>query len=174
MKVSHVLGAVIGATIVFWGSSCFFNSQRQEQARQEQARQEQYRKAIIYVLEQDKLADDGISSVAEYVKNQSSISLNGCPPDFTMAYRKHQAAWQDMKSVEEEAEYFKKRYNSGEAFLEAFLRGMILDFSLLGDSDEAAKRLNNHHQSAKKAIRNTFHEVLNIAESYGVETTPYR
>ena len=126
------------------------------------------------MLEQDKRAEDGVSTVAEYVRNQSSISLLNCPSDFTMAYRRHQAAWEDMKSVEEEAKYLQKRYNSGAAFLEAFLRGMCFDFSMVGDADEASKRLRNHHQSASKAIKDTFHEVLNIAESYGVDTTPYR
>lgn len=160
MKVSHVLGIISIAAIVFWGYSCYSNSQA--------------RKAIVYVLEQDERAGNGVSTVAEYVRNQSSISLLNCPSDFTMAYRRHQAAWQDMKSVEEEGEYFRKRYNSGGAFLEAFLRGMVLDFSMVGDADEAGKRLRNHYQSANKSINDTFHEVLNIAEAYGVETTSYR
>lgn len=160
MKKSYVLGAVIIVAILFWGYSCYSNSQA--------------RKAIVYVLEQDKHAQVGVSSIAEYVRNQSSISLLNCPSDFTMAYRRHQAAWQDMESVEEEGKYFQKRYNSGGAFLEAFLRGMVFDFGMIGDADEAGKRLRNHYQSANKAIKDTYREVLNIAESYGVETTSYR
>ena len=160
MKVSYFLGAVIVAAILFWGYSCYSNGQA--------------RKAMVYVLEQDKRAHDGVSTVKDYVRNQNSISLLNCPSDFTMAYRRHQAAWKDMESVEEEAKYFQKRYNSGGAFLEAFLRGMLFDFSMVGDADEAGKRVRKHYQSARKAIKDTFHEVLNIAESYGVETTPYR
>ena len=160
MKLSYILSIAAAAIIVFWGYSCYSNAQ--------------IKKAMVYVLEQDKRAHDGVSTVKDYVRNQSSISLLNCPSDFTMAYRRHQAAWQDMESVEEENKYFQKRYNSGGAFLEAFLRGMIFDFSMVGDSDEAAKRLRDHYQKANKAIKDTFHEVLNIAESYGVDTTPYR
>ena len=160
MKSSHVLCIVIVAVAAFWGYSCHSNKQA--------------KKAITYVLEQDSRAGKGVSSVSELVRNQSSISLLNCPSDFTIAYRRYQAAWQDMQSVEEEAKYLQKRYNSNEAFLEALLRGMLLDFSMVGDADEAAKRVRNHHQTAKTAIRDTFHEVLNIAESYGVETSSYR
>ncbi len=160
MKLSYVLSIVAAVILVFWGYSCYSSAQTKE--------------AIVYVLEQDKRAEQGASSVAEYVRNQGSISLLNCPSDFTMAYRRHQAAWEDMEAVEEEAKYFQKRYNSGGAFLEAFLRGMILDFSMVGDADEAGKRVRNHYQTANKAIKDTFHEVLNIAESYGVDTAPYR
>ena len=160
MKISYILSIVIAAVIIWGGCSCHSNRQA--------------RKAIVYVLEQDKRAHEGVSTVAEYVRNQSSISLFKCPSDFTIAYRRHQAAWQDMESVEEEFNYFQKRYNSSESFLESFLRGMIFDFSMIRDMDEASKHLRNHHQVAMKTIKDTFHEVLNIAESYGCDTTAYR
>ena len=150
MKTSYVwtiiASIIIVSACVFWGYSC--HSSRQA------------RKTMIYVLEQDKCAHNGASTVTEYVKNLKSISLLNCPSDFTMAYRRHQAAWEDMKSVEEEAKYFQRRYNSGGAFLEAVLRGMIFDFSMVSNADEAQKRLINHYRSAEKNIRDTFHEAV--------------
>jgi hypothetical protein len=160
MKLSYVLSIAAAVIIVFWGYNRYTNAQT--------------KKAIVYVLEQDKLAGYEASTVEEYVRNQNSISLLNCPSDFTIAYRRHQAAWQDMESVENEGKYFQKRYNSGGALLEAFLRGMVFDFSMAGEADESAERIRNHYQKASKAIKDTFHEVLNIAESYKVDTTPYR
>lgn len=160
MKLSHVLTIVIAAAVIFGVYSYYSKKQTV--------------KAITYVLEQDRHAGQGASTVAELVRRQGTISLLNCPSDFTIAYRRHQAAWQDMKSVEEEAISFKKRYDSGAAYIEAFLRGLVFDLSMIDESAEAYTRVNNHLQTAKKSVEDTFHEVLNIAESYGVDTTTYR
>lgn len=160
MKISYILTAIAVALILFGGYSCHSKKQA--------------KKAIVYVLEQDKLASKGASTIAEYVRNQKAISLFKCPSDFTLAYRRHQAAWENMEAVEEEAQYYIKRYDSGSAYVEAFLRGMLLDFSMVSDADEAQKRVRNHYKTANKAIRDTFFEVLNIADNYGVDTSAYR
>ena len=160
MKPKYILGIVFIIAFIFGAYSAF--SKRQ------------VRNAIVYVLEQDIRAEKGISSVADYVNKQSAISLRDCPADFTAAYRRHQAAWRDAEALEEEIKYIKKRYYSATAFLESFLRGMIFDFSMVGDADDAIKRARNRYSTTRKEITDTWHEVLNIAESYGVETTAYR
>ena len=58
MKLSYVLSIAAAVIIVFLGYSCYSNAQTQ--------------KAIVYVLEQDKRAGDGVSTVEEYVRNQNS------------------------------------------------------------------------------------------------------
>lgn len=159
-KIKAPVIVVLAILLAVWGIlSCSSNSGKRE--------------AIISVLEQGHHANDGVSSIAEYVSKQGKISLRKCPDDFSAAYRKHQAAWRDMADVESEAGYFQQRYNSFSAYLEAFRRWMILDFNMVKDSDREEKRIKAHYDEASRAIKNTWYEVMDIADKYGVDTASY-
>ena len=129
--------------------------------------------AIISVLEQDRKANDGTTSVAEYVANQNKIDLSDCPNDFKKAYIKHLNAWREMASVEQEVLLLKKMYVSDEAQVEAFVRGINYDYGMLTEVRESLERVKAHESQAKKEIRDTFGIVLDIASDYGVDIEPY-
>lgn len=132
------------------------------------------RKAIINVLELDKSASKEAQSVVDIVNHQSKISLVGCPGDFAKAYRNHQNAWRDMVLVEQEGARWKQNYDSTDAFIRAFLRGLVFDFSMVGESQDAALKVQEHYHAAQKNIESTWWIVLNIADDYGVDTSAYR
>ena len=134
---------------------------------------EEDKEAIESVLEQDRLAGVETSSAVEYVIKQSRISLSDCPDDFKKAYIRHMNAWREMAAVEQEVEQWKQMYDSTGAYIESFLRGLVFDFSMTGESKVAAERILTHDSQARKEMRDSFAEVLSVAIDYGVDVDPY-
>ena len=102
------IGLVIGLILVIGLSFWLFNKSDA--------------KAIERVLAADSQTNPGAVSVAEIVRRMEAIDLAGCPRDFKQAYIAHIGAWRQMAMVEQEAQVWGQRYNSGGAMLEAFLR----------------------------------------------------
>ena len=155
-KVIAAVGVII---VVLYSVFCVINYKNKKQ-----------REAIINVLELDKSASKEVKSVVDIVNHQSKISLVGCPGDFAKAYRNHQNAWRDMVLVEQEGAQWKQNYDS----TEAFFRGLAFDFNMIGESQTAALKVQEHYHEALKNIETTRRIVLNIADDYGVDTSTYR
>lgn len=159
-KVIAVVGVVV---VVLCSVFCVINYKNKKQ-----------RKAIINVLELDKSASKEAQSVVDIVNHQSKISLVGCPENFAKAYRDYQNAWRDMVLVEQEGAQWKQIYDFTDAFIRGFLRGLVFDFSMVGESQDAALKVQEHYHAAQKNIESTWWIVLNIADDYGVDTSAYR
>ena len=123
--------------------------------------------SIESVLQQDSLTEQGATSIAEVVKRMRAIDLSSCPPDFRSAYVQHIHAWESAAAIEQEYAAFNNRYNSGGALMESFFRGVVFDFGMVGESNEALEKIANHQQQVSSEIRNTFHTVENIAVEHG-------
>ena len=72
------------------------------------------------------------------------------------------------------AEEFDDYYNDWPGLLEAFLRGIIFDFGTVKEAKEKYESLCALEEQAGQEIHETYMEVLEIAEDYGVDTTDYR
>lgn len=130
------------------------------------------KRAIEEVLKQDQWSD--YKTVKEKYNQMSNINLTKCPANFRKKYIEHTNAWGELALVEHEAEMFKARYDSGPAYLEAFLRGMVFDFGMVGEVNAAQKELRDHYFRALKMRKDTWNEVLSCAAEYGVDTSKYR
>jgi outer membrane murein-binding lipoprotein Lpp len=128
-----------------------------------------YAANIERVLKQDQGTTQKATSVATVVARKRAINLDGCPQDFTLAYIAHINAWESLLAVEEEAKAFDANFNSGEAMIEAFLRGMVFDFGILSEARAAQDRLRANYQKALAEIRQTFHRVEEIAVKHGAK-----
>ena len=125
-------------------------------------------KNIEHVLQRDTTTTKGVKTVADIVVRMKTIDLSGCPNDFRAAYTTHIHAWELMAEVEKEAIAYKANFESAGAFVEAFIRGAMMDpFGKAKESYAAKKELKANYQKASTQVRNTFHRVEEIAVSYG-------
>lgn len=125
-------------------------------------------KNIERVLNEDSTTTEGATSVANVVTRMNAIDLSGSPNDFKAAYVAHIHAWELMADVEKEAIAYDANFNSVGAFLEAFLRGVMLDpFGKANEAIASQKQLRANYQRASDQIRDTFHRVEELAVSYG-------
>ena len=123
---------------------------------------------IKRVLDLDSRTSEGAKSVQDVIRKMKAIDLSNCPSDFNQAYVVHIGAWEGMRLVESEASKWSERYDSGGAFVSAFIRGMVCDFGMVKESEEAKSRILEMNQRASDDIRRTFTEVKRIAVGYGV------
>ena len=125
---------------------------------------------IERVLKADTTTTTGVRSIADVATRMRTISLTGCPPDFSAAYVAHIHAWELFAEVEGDAIVFDANFNSGEAMVEAFIRGIMLDpFGKALEATAEQNRLRANYQRAQIQIRETFHRVEEIAVAHGAE-----
>ena len=98
-------------------------------------------RAIERVLAADRGTSQNASSVAEIVQRMRAIDMSGCPVDFRQAYLAHIDAWVEMAAVEDAAAQWKVNYDSRQAMVEAFMRGLVFDLGILRESDDARNRV---------------------------------
>lgn len=123
--------------------------------------------AIERVLAEDSHTADNFTTVEDVVQRMRAIDISQCPTDFQQAYIAHIGAWEKMLLVEWEARQWKERYDSDDAMVEAFLRGLVFDFGIIGESEEARNRVLAMYQKASQDIQSTFSRVQQIAVGYG-------
>jgi hypothetical protein len=128
-----------------------------------------YAANIERVLKQDQRTTQNATSVATVVARMRAINLDGCPQDFRLAYIAHIHAWESLLVVEEEAKAFDANFNSGEAMIEAVLRGMVFDFGMLDEARAAQNRLRANYLKALTEIQQTYHRVEQIAVKHGAK-----
>lgn len=122
---------------------------------------------IEQVLKADSKTSEGATTVAEIAIRMRAIDLKGCPTEFVSAYIAHVHAWEEAATVEREFAEFSERYNSGNAFVEAFVRGIVFDFGMIGEASSAQSELRTKYQRANSQIQQTFHRVEEIAVELG-------
>jgi hypothetical protein len=134
-----------------------------------------YSNAIEQVLVEDSKTSANVRSVAEVVARMRSINLSGCPGDFSAAYMAHVHAWELLASVEQEALSYNANFNSGEAFVEAFIRGALGDpFGKMNESIGALNDLKQSYQRALAQIKFTYDKIEEIATKYGASVPQRR
>lgn len=114
------------------------------------------------------------TSLKNKCNNMRSIDLSNCPPKFQAAYIAHISAWEQQNKVAGEIKAFDDRYNSVNGAFEAFIRGLVFDFGILGESNTAWQTIGEHQKQASQAISSTWHEVLRIAAEYDVDVSKYK
>jgi hypothetical protein len=122
---------------------------------------------IEAVLAADAQSQIGATTVADVVGKLRAIDLTACPNDFREAYLAHIHAWELMLQVENELVQFNANFNSGTAYLEAFVRGFLLDFGMAGEAIAAENDLRAKQQQAAAEIGSTFRKVEQLAVKYG-------
>ena len=126
--------------------------------------------SIEKVLREDQQTNDNVENTADVVSRMRSIDLSSCPGDFRVAYMKHIHAWECMLAVERQAATFENDYNSGGAFLEAFLRGMFFDFGIVDEADRELQSLRANYDRTINQIRDTFQHVETVAVTHGARS----
>jgi len=130
--------------------------------------QAQIRSAIETVLQQNAGTTTGVNSVAEVVNRMRAIDMSRCPNDFRAAYLGNIHAWEAMAVVEQQAKQFADENNSVGTYVEAFVRGMMMDpFGKANEIKQAQNQLQQDFNSAEQQIRQTFNQVEEIAVAYG-------
>jgi hypothetical protein len=130
--------------------------------------QARFRSAIQSALSQGATTGSGATSVAEVVGRMRAIDTSGCPNDFRIAYVTHIQAWEEMAVLEEEAIKLKNERESFGAFLEAFLRGVMMDpFGKVNDEMTAQRDLQRRAQAVQRDIQLTFSRVEQVGVAYG-------
>lgn len=127
---------------------------------------------IEQVLIADSRTSANVVSVAEIVKRMRAISLAGCPTDFIQAYVAHIHAWEEAAALEQEAAAYQSRFNSGAAFVEAFVRGFVFDYGMIGEAATEQTRLRNKYSEVVSRIRSSFEPVESTALRYGATLPP--
>lgn len=149
-------------------------------------RRNNYKNAIISVLAQDYIActvpekslsmdcsfEDRYNAVVQISQNQSRISLSSCPDVFRQAYRKHYEAWAQNAEFQTEVIRYDKKYHS--LRLSNGVAGCVLDLGAFNDDNNDAMILKAHSIQVKNSITSTWHDVIDIAESYGVDVSQYQ
>lgn len=80
-----------------------------------------------------------------------------------------------MALVEEEARNFEANNSFWGVFFESAVRGFFGDpFGKYTEINSEQAIIRSHYETANKAIKTTFRECLDVADAYGVDTTPYR
>jgi len=119
----------------------------------------------VYTVDRDIAANS--KTIAEALAKEKSISLAGCPADFTKAYKANIAAWEKMADIE------KKMYASGNISKAV---SDIKDYLSKYQSDPTAAAVNLKTQwtslsqsidSAAAEIARTFGEYTSIGAKYG-------
>ena len=124
--------------------------------------------AIESVLQQDATTTAGVNSVEEIVSRMRAIDISGCPNDFRSAYIDHVHAWEAMANVEQQAIQLKNESNSAGAYVEAFVRGFMLDpFGKSNEEMQAQNQLQREANSAKQQIIQTWNQVEGVAVANG-------
>lgn len=131
-----------------------------------------HREAIERVLDEDKNCSS--SSAEAQFNKMRAVSLEGCPPRFTSAYLKHLAAWRRKARLEKEIESFIVRFNSDAKVIEAFFRGLVLDFGTITEMENEAKQLRNAELQISNEISTTYMECLSIAAEYDIDISKYK
>lgn len=121
--------------------------------------------AIEHVLAEDARINENIAN--RIVQKMRSIDISQCPSDFQQAYVAHIGAWEEKSLAENEAIQWSKRYNSDNAKTEAFMRGLVNDFGIIGESNKERDRIRAMNQKAWQSINSTFTRVEQIAVGYG-------
>jgi hypothetical protein len=128
----------------------------------------QMKAAIERVLKQDTTTSTGARTVAEVVTRMRAISLVGCPEEFSRAYVTHIHAWEVMAGVERDAIAWKKDNEPAAVFVEAFIRGLLLDpLGKYNDLKAAENQLTQNARAAGQQVQDTFNRVEEIAVALG-------
>ena len=142
-----------------------------------------YKRPIEAVLNANKNLTKNLDtqSVTEkvniIVERMRSINLSDCPEDFQDAYLRHIEAWSKAIPLIEAAEEMNGSENLLKNIIIGFVGGYTGQFHLVADkimSDiNTCNDLKAAVQLVDAEIKNTFHEVLRIAQKYKVDTTTY-
>jgi hypothetical protein len=144
------------------------SSDSSEQQAQETRQQARIRSTIEGVLQQDAVTGAGTSSVAQIVDRMRAIDTSGCPNDFRVAYVTYIHAGEAMVDVEQRAIQFEKDSNSTGAYVEAFIRGVMMDpFGKAKEEMQTQNQLQRDAAAAAQQIRQSHNQVEEIAVSYG-------
>jgi hypothetical protein len=113
----------------------------------------------------------GARATADYAKRMRAIGLNGCPPDFKVAFLAHIHAWESKAEVLQEAVDVTERNNrDNDEILAAFRRGMRFDSQALWDRavafDAAGQVLQEKLKKADSEVENSWRRVELIAAKY--------
>ncbi len=131
-----------------------------------------FRSAIQSVLSKNAKTSSGASSVADVVVRMKAIETSGCPNEFRVAYLSHIKAWETMAVVQQQAIELKNDHSSGGSYVDAFIRGAILDpFGKPNEVRAAGGELGNQAEEANQQMRATFNQVEQVAEAYGASRT---
>ena len=96
------------------------------------------------------------------------VDTSSCPNDFRAAYLSHIQAWEVLAEVEQKARKLKNESESARAFVEAFVRGLIMDpFGKANEMRAAENALEREAQAAKQQVMTTLNQVEQCALAYG-------
>ena len=127
--------------------------------------------AILRVLKADKAVSDEYmgslpqnptpsqlaDAIGGYCDAASRIDATGCPATFTVAYRHHLKAYQEVQAVLQQMP---------EGFVDGLVMGLLN--GLGGELDGGASRMDAGIQDAAKQVERTWQEVERIAASHDV------
>ena len=103
---------------------------------------------------------------------QENINLNGCPEDFTRAYKEHCTAWRNYYNLIGECiQFIEKKGGFWNQLRDTFIDGPEKNMS---DTTSEATRLEFQEKEKLRTIQNTYNTALEIASKYGVDTTKYK
>lgn len=123
---------------------------------------------IERVLEADSRASEGATSVAQISGRMRAIDLRGCSQEFAAAYLEYLHAWEQAARLEQEFAAFDARFNSGGALVEAFVRGVVFDFGMIGEESAERDRLLSNFHANSELLQRAFHKVEKTAVASGV------
>ena len=96
---------------------------------------------------------DKSESVGKYVSAMRQIDLSGCPDDFREAFQRHISAWSEFEGVTHE-------YGGWSGFFKGFISGFTQGAVPNNERADSAQ--------AQRSIRETWEQVLRVAQNHGV------
>jgi hypothetical protein len=142
-----------------------------------------YQRQIEAVLVADKNIGSDIknaSTVEDFstsVQRMYSINLSNCPAKFQVAYRCHIDAWEKAIPVIKEVEELNGWGNVLRSFVVGLVGGYTGNFGMIAGKIaadvKAGGELKEEAARVDEGIKNTYDNVLKIAQEHGVDITPY-